>query len=67
VLIQGTGGVSIFALQFARLRGFRVLGISSSDEKLERAKAMGMDAGLNYRENPDWDRWVDGADRRRRG
>jgi NADPH:quinone reductase-like Zn-dependent oxidoreductase len=58
VLIQGTGGVSIFALQFARLRGFRVLGISSSDEKLERAKAMGMDAGLNYRENPDWDRWV---------
>ena len=37
VLIQGTGGVSIFALQFARLRGARVLGISGSDEKLERA------------------------------
>ena len=35
-----------------------MLGISSSDEKLERAKAMGMDAGLNYRDNPDWDRWV---------
>lgn len=58
VLIQGTGGVAIFALQFARLRGARVLGISGSDEKLERAKAMGLDAGLNYRENPDWDRWV---------
>jgi NADPH:quinone reductase-like Zn-dependent oxidoreductase len=58
VLIQGTGGVSIFALQFARLRGARVLGISSSDEKLERAKAMGLDAGLNYREHPDWERWA---------
>jgi NADPH:quinone reductase-like Zn-dependent oxidoreductase len=58
VLIQGTGGVSIFALQFARLRGLRVLGISSSDEKLERARGLGLDAGLNYRENPDWDRWV---------
>lgn len=58
VLIQGTGGVSIFAMQFARLRGARVLGISSSNEKLERAKSMGLDAGLNYRENPDWDHWV---------
>jgi NADPH:quinone reductase-like Zn-dependent oxidoreductase len=58
VLIQGTGGVSIFALQFARLRGARVLGISSSYEKLERASAMGLDAGLNYRDNPDWDRWA---------
>jgi NADPH:quinone reductase-like Zn-dependent oxidoreductase len=58
VLIQGTGGVSIFALQFARMRGIRVLGISSSDVKLERARGLGMDAGLNYRENPDWDRWV---------
>jgi hypothetical protein len=58
VLIQGTGGVSIFALQFARLRGARVLGISSSDEKLERASALGLDAGLNYRDNPDWDRWA---------
>ena len=35
-----------------------MLGISSSDEKLERAIGMGLDAGLNYRENPDWDRWV---------
>jgi len=58
VLIQGTGGVSIFALQFARLKGARVLGISSSDEKLERAAALGLDAGLNYGDNPDWDRWA---------
>jgi NADPH:quinone reductase-like Zn-dependent oxidoreductase len=58
VLILGTGGVSLFALQFARLKGARVIGISSSDEKLERAGALGLDAGLNYRENPDWDRWA---------
>ncbi len=68
VLIQGTGGVAIFALQFARMMGARVLGISSSDEKLERARALGLDAGLNYRKTPQWDRWVveqtggDGAD-----
>jgi NADPH:quinone reductase-like Zn-dependent oxidoreductase len=58
VLIQGTGGVSIFALQFARLMGARVLGVSGSYEKLERAFSMGLDAGLNYREIPDWDRWA---------
>jgi NADPH:quinone reductase-like Zn-dependent oxidoreductase len=58
VLILGTGGVSIFALQLARLRGVRVLGISSSNEKLERARKLGLDAGLNYRENPEWERWV---------
>ena len=58
VLIQGTGGVSLFALQFARLRGARVLGISSSDEKLERAQELGLDAGLNYKITPDWDRWA---------
>lgn len=58
VLIQGTGGVSIFTLQFARLRGARVLGISSSNEKLERARSLGLDEGLNYLEKPDWDRWV---------
>jgi NADPH:quinone reductase-like Zn-dependent oxidoreductase len=58
VLIQGTGGVSIFALQFAKMRGARVLGISSSEEKLERARALGLDAGLNYRENPDWEKWA---------
>jgi len=58
VLILGTGGVSIFALQFARLRGARVLGISSSHEKLHRATSLGLDAGLNYREIPEWDRWA---------
>jgi NADPH:quinone reductase-like Zn-dependent oxidoreductase len=58
VLIQGTGGVSIFALQLARLRGARVLGISSSAEKLERAYSLGLDAGLNYLDYPDWDRWA---------
>ena len=58
VLIQGTGGVAIFALQLARLRGARVIGISSSFEKLERAYALGLDAGLDYKENPEWDRWA---------
>lgn len=58
VVIQGTGGVSIFALQFAKLLGARVLGSSSSDEKLERAKKLGLDAGINYRQQPDWDKWV---------
>ncbi len=58
VLIQGTGGVSIFALQFAKALGARVLGTSSSNEKLERAKALGLDAGINYREQPDWDKWA---------
>ncbi len=58
VLIQGTGGVSIFALQFAKLMGLRVLGVSSSDEKLARAAKLGLDAGLNYRKDPDWERWA---------
>lgn len=58
VLIQGTGGVSIFALQLARLRGARVLGISGSHEKLQRAYSLGLDAGLNYRDHPEWDQWV---------
>jgi NADPH:quinone reductase-like Zn-dependent oxidoreductase len=58
VLILGTGGVSIFALQLARLMGVRVLGISSAQDKLDRAHGLGLDAGCNYRENPDWDRWV---------
>ena len=58
VLIQGTGGVAIFALQLARLRGARVLGISSSFEKLERAYSLGLDAGLDCKENPEWDRWA---------
>ena len=58
VLVQGTGGVSIFALQLAKLAGARVLGTSSSDAKLERAKALGLDAGFNYKTNPDWDKWA---------
>jgi len=58
VLILGTGGVSIFALQFARLMGARVLGVSSSSDKLARARSLGLAAGLNYREHPDWDRWA---------
>ncbi len=58
VLIQGTGGVSIFALQLAKAMGARVLGTSGSDEKLERAKAMGLDAGVNYRATPNWAAWA---------
>lgn len=58
VLVQGTGGVSIFALQFARLRGAKVLGISGSNEKLNRAFDIGLDVGVNYNEVPDWDRWA---------
>ncbi|WP_026791686.1 zinc-dependent alcohol dehydrogenase family protein [Pleomorphomonas oryzae] len=54
VLVQGTGGVSLFALQFARLSGARVIVTSSSDEKLERAKALGAFAGVNYQRIPEW-------------
>jgi NADPH:quinone reductase-like Zn-dependent oxidoreductase len=56
VLVQGTGGVSLSALQFARLAGARVIVTSSSDEKLARARALGAAEGINYRETPDWDR-----------
>ncbi|BEV00649.1 NAD(P)-dependent alcohol dehydrogenase [Novosphingobium olei] len=54
VLIQGTGGVSIFALQFAKAAGARVIATSSSDEKLERLRAMGADELINYRAHADW-------------
>jgi NADPH:quinone reductase-like Zn-dependent oxidoreductase len=54
VLLQGTGGVSLFALQFAKLQGAHVTVISSSDHKLERAMAMGADHGINYRTCPEW-------------
>ncbi len=54
VLVQGTGGVSIFALQFAKSFGARVIVTSSSDEKLARAKALGADHGINYVKTPDW-------------
>src|SRR5207237_6968912 len=56
VLAQGTGGVSIFALQFAKLAGARVIVTSSSDEKLRRAAEMGASERINYRTNPDWDK-----------
>lgn len=54
VLAQGTGGVSLFGLQFARASGARVIVTSSSDEKLERARELGAFAGINYRRNPQW-------------
>jgi NADPH:quinone reductase-like Zn-dependent oxidoreductase len=56
VLVQGTGGVSIFALQFARLAGARVIATTSSDDKAARLRALGADAVLNYRTDPDWGR-----------
>src|ERR1043166_2647143 len=54
VLVQGTGGVSIFALQFAKARGANVIVTSSSDEKLARARSLGADHGINYKTTPDW-------------
>lgn len=54
VLVQGTGGVSIFALQFAKALGAQVIATSSSDAKLERARALGADHLINYRTTPDW-------------
>jgi NADPH:quinone reductase-like Zn-dependent oxidoreductase len=56
VLLQGTGGVSLFALQFARLHGARVIITSSSDAKLERARQLGAGDGINYKTTPDWDK-----------
>lgn len=55
VLVLGTGGVSIFALQFARLAGARVLVTSSSAAKLARARELGAADGINYKDNPEWD------------
>ncbi|OMH25543.1 NAD(P)-dependent alcohol dehydrogenase [Motiliproteus sp. MSK22-1] len=54
VLTLGTGGVSLFALQFAKAAGATVIITSSRDEKLARAKAMGADMVINYRITPDW-------------
>ena len=58
VLVQGTGGVSIFALQFAQMMGGQVIATSSSDEKLARAKKLGAIHGINYKARPDWDKAV---------
>jgi NADPH:quinone reductase-like Zn-dependent oxidoreductase len=54
ILVQGTGGVSMFALQFAKALGARVIATSSSDEKLAFAKKLGADHLINYRTTPDW-------------
>lgn len=54
VLVQGTGGVSLFALQFAKLQGAQVIVTSSRDEKLQRALDLGADEGINYVSTPDW-------------
>ncbi len=54
VLVQGTGGVSIFALQLAKLLGARVIATSSSPEKLARVRELGADEGINYQDIPDW-------------
>lgn len=54
VLLQGTGGVSIFALQIAKMMGARVIATSSSDEKLQRLLDMGADEVINYRRDPQW-------------
>jgi NADPH:quinone reductase-like Zn-dependent oxidoreductase len=58
VLLQGTGGVSIFALQFAKAKGAKVIITSGSDEKLKRAKALGADLTINYKTQPDWENKV---------
>lgn len=65
VLALGTGGVSIFALQYAKAMGATVIVTSSSDEKLERARELGADHVINYRSTPEWGKavrqWSDGG------
>ncbi len=56
VLIQGTGGVSVFALQLAHMAGLRTIVTSSSDTKLARVREMGADETINYKAEPDWDK-----------
>ena len=58
VVTLGTGGVSLFALQFTKMHGARVIITSSSDEKLARAKTLGADHTINYKTHPDWDQKV---------
>jgi NADPH:quinone reductase-like Zn-dependent oxidoreductase len=55
LLVQGTGGVALFGLQFATALGARAIVISSSDEKLARARALGASILINYRDTPEWD------------
>jgi NADPH:quinone reductase-like Zn-dependent oxidoreductase len=58
VLVLGTGGVSVFALQFARAAGARVLATSSRDEKIQRLRAMGASDAINYIRTPEWEKEV---------
>lgn len=58
VLVQGSGGVSVFALQFARMMGARVLALTSTEDKAERLRALGAEQVLNYRDTPAWGRLV---------
>jgi NADPH:quinone reductase-like Zn-dependent oxidoreductase len=58
LLLQGTGGVSLFGLQFAKLAGATIILISSSDAKLERARTLGAQHTINYRTEPEWDKRV---------
>jgi NADPH:quinone reductase-like Zn-dependent oxidoreductase len=64
VLVLGTGGVSLFAMQFAKWRGAKVIVTSSSEQKLERAKGLGADFGVNYRQHENWSaeilEWTEG-------
>ncbi|MEC3909518.1 NAD(P)-dependent alcohol dehydrogenase [Sphingobium sp. CR2-8] len=56
VLIQGTGGVSLFGLQIARMFGARVLALTSSEAKAEKLRSMGASAVINYRDTPEWEK-----------
>jgi NADPH:quinone reductase-like Zn-dependent oxidoreductase len=58
VLVQGSGGVSLAALQFARASGARVIMTSSSDAHIEKGRALGAETGVNYRSTPEWDEEV---------
>ena len=58
VLVQGTGGVSVFALQLAKTYGATVIATSSSEEKLEKLKALGADHLINYKTHPEWGKEV---------
>jgi len=55
VLLLGTGGVSVFAQQFCTMMGARTIVTSSSDDKLQKMKALGASEVINYRTNPEWD------------
>ncbi|MFM7204929.1 MAG: zinc-dependent alcohol dehydrogenase family protein [Myxococcota bacterium] len=59
VLVQGSGGVSLFVLQFARMFGARVVALSGSDEKLARLQMLGAEHGINYRSTPRWGKVVE--------